>query len=245
MLGWLRRYSCLKTGDVSILGLNAAALAASVSLNLAQFPERSLFHWGFGLLAIVLPSLLLTETLVQSRNVQSEKEWKRRWELAQSLFEDACRATMPLMTKVPDRAGALVFLPEGSKAGPQMLIARLKYNKQNKPDRDLRFERWQGCAGHGWARGDQMVADLAEVSEQELAQTWKLTPEQIAMTRHLRLVVSTPIRADGDPEKVLGMLAVDSEVDNDACGLKDVASLDEAWQLALLVGRILQHTEIV
>jgi hypothetical protein len=89
------------------------------------------------------------------------------------------------------------------------------------------------------------VAPLAEATEEELARTWKLVPEQIAASRRLKLVVSTPIRSEGDPSQVIGMLTIDSEVEGSQCGLASEDSLDEAWQVAVLIGRILKHTQIV
>lgn len=102
------------------------------------------------------------------------------------------------------------------------------------------------CTGHAWATGEQTFADLSLATPSQLAETWKLSPEYITLTQHPQGVVSTPIRAWDDPERMVGIVSVDCEVPNSESGLTSQPSLDAALALAAAsVARILSLAELV
>jgi hypothetical protein len=136
--------------------------------------------------------------------------------------------------------GVVVFLPDPSG----VLQTAYTFNKADKPDSDLRFERHQGVVGDAWARRTQMVAYLDEVTEQDLRQTWKLSPEYISRTLYLKTIVATPIRSANDPDRILGIVSVDIDLPNDKCGIASEESQDEALQLARMLADIMNLSDL-
>jgi hypothetical protein len=190
---------------------------------------------------VVAAVLAAVEALVRGNLTRDSAEREKRRRLARSLIEDVCAAAIRLMSSCPEKTAAVVFRPDQK----EVLRTEFTYNKQDKPDRNLQFGRLEGATGHAWATGTQTVAKLSEVSEEELEQTWKLSPEYIRLTAHLKVVVATPIPSLDDPATLLGIVTVDSEVPDDQCGLTSEKSLDEALQLAKLLARILTLAELV
>jgi hypothetical protein len=108
----------------------------------------------------------------------------------------------------------------------------------NQPDRDIVFDKWQGCTGHAWGTGQQVAADLSKVSPDDLIQIWKLTPTQISVTRGLGAILSTPIEIGRD-KKIVGILSIDSDGNLETSKLGEPAALDIALQSAVLLARML------
>lgn len=148
------------------------------------------------------------------------------------------------MTARPDKTGCAVFLPDDIR-DPRVLDTVYAYNKEDAPDRELKLQPFQGSAGHAWAMRRQTVALLGEVSAFDLEQTWKLTPEQIRLTQHLKVIVSTPIWAWEDPDQLIGVVSVDSELEDSECRLSSPRSLSAALELAEMIARILSLADLV
>ena len=82
-------------------------------------------------------------------------------------------------------------------------------NMQDAPDRGISFAPLQGCAGHAWGMNEQTGADLRDATQEILRNIWKLTPDQISLTIHLRGILCTPVRDPDDPDRVIAVHSLD------------------------------------
>jgi|SRR5579859_76246 len=127
-------------------------------------------------------------------------------------------------------------------ADEKMYIAQ-HHNMGDSADVSIRLEKYQGCTGHAWGRGKQTVADLSAVSNEDLSTTWKLTPEQIAVTTKVKSILSTPIRYPGGI--IVGILSIDSSGPLAESGLNQSDIMDTAVQSAEALAGLLQLGEII
>jgi hypothetical protein len=240
MLGFLERLH-LRQHDLLTLALNAVGWVAAAILTMLQFQTLSPLHFLVAVVMIIAPTAASLLTTMRGNRARDVAEREKRRKLAGSVVEDACRIAIKSMSRCPEATGAVVFLPDES-GGLQTAYA---YNKRGKPDSNLQFEKYQGATGHAWGTGEQTIARLSEVPEDELAQKWKLSPEYIKLTEHLKIVVATPIWDWNDSERMVGVVSIDCEVPDEECGLTSPESTDEALQLAALLARILTLAELV
>jgi hypothetical protein len=198
-----------------------------------------------GAAIVVLGTLSASAVALAAGNkAQDDAGRETRKRLAEALVEGLCRSTVKLASACPEQTGLVVFLPAGS-AGMEHLETAFSFNKKGRPDASLRFGRYEGVAGHVWATGEQAFARLDTVSEDDLHRTWKLSAEYIRLTAHLKIVVGTPIRAPDNPDRILGVVTLDSDVSDAECGLASEESLEEAAQCAHVLAQILTLAQLV
>jgi hypothetical protein len=240
---YLARRLHLGWHDLIVLGLNFLSWTAGASLAVLQFPveSRSSGIYAGGVIMALAPSVVAIVTQISGNTKRSREELERRRKLATSIIEDLCRAVTKIMSACPDRTGVVVFLPTSSG----VLQTTYTFNKNDRPDNDLQFEKHQGVVGDAWARGELMVGNLEEVTEQDLRQIWKLSPEYISRTSHLKTIVAVPIRSADDPEQIIGIVSIDSDLPNDQCGIASDESQDEALQFARMLAHIMKLADLV
>jgi hypothetical protein len=159
-------------------------------------------------------------------------------------IEDQLGASIQHMTRRVDETGAVIYYPATALGATPVLVPVVAHNKRESFRGLTRFEKWQGCVGEAWGFGEQRVADLASVSDGMLRRQWKMRPDQIASTKHLKAVVSTPIWDSGDPKSLIGMVSFDSTVSAVRSGLTSPASLEEAARCAALLARIVSRSPL-
>jgi glucose uptake protein GlcU len=236
------RYRALRRHDTVAIGLNLVATTITAVLGVLQFSEQAtVWHWAGGGAIVLATAGYLVESAARSNSAHNAAERETRRRLARSLIEDLFKGAVPLVSKYPDKTAGVVFLPDATG----VLVTEFTYNKKGKPDSNLKFGPLEGCTGHAWYTGEQTYADLAEATPAELERTWKLSPEYITLTQHLGGVVSTPIRAWDDPERMVGIVSVDCEEKNSDSGLTLQPSLDAALSLAASMACILDLAELV
>ena len=235
------RYRHLRRHDFPAVAFSTGGIAAATLLAKLQFSESNPALWALGVLAIVSSAFGAAESLVRGNIAQDTEERRTRRMLAQSLIHDICDGAVREMSHCPEKTGVIVFLPEDDG----LLHAAFTYHKDDRPDRALAFRPLQGCTGHAWDTEKQTVARLGEVTEEDLRMTWKLTAEQIAVTRHLKMVVSTPIWALDNSELKLGVVSVDTEAEEVDCQIASEESLSEALQLATILAGVLRLADLV
>lgn len=236
----LKRYR-LRRLDFLALGLTFIGVSGTTGLTLAQFGSPSLPLVVVGLVVIVVTVGGAALGLAVENEAQDAKERATRQELAGALVENLCRTTVRAISRCPAQTGVIVFLPDGG----DILKSTYTFQKDKKPDRNLRFAKYEGATGHAWATGEQVWARLDEATEADLARTYKLSPEYIKLTAHLKVVVATPIWAVDDPRRMLGVVSIDSEATGDESGLLSEESLHEALELAVGLARIMTFAKLV
>ncbi|MFN0070770.1 MAG: hypothetical protein ACKVVP_04685 [Chloroflexota bacterium] len=233
---WLSRYRHLRLHDIWAIIFGLIGTTANAGLALAQFQTLTIGHWAMATLMVLAPAFGVAEALTRGNINRSAEERDKRQRIVRKLVEDTCGTVVRLMSACPSQTGCIVFLPDSDG----LLYPRFAYNKENQPDRNVSFRPLVGCTGHAWGQGRQTRANLSEATSVDLATTWKLSPEQITLTAHLRTVVSTPIWNEDAPDVMLGVVTVDSQADETTCGITTDESADEARQLAVLLARILK-----
>jgi hypothetical protein len=104
---------------------------------------------------------------------------------------------------------------------------------RDRPDEHIELRLGAGCAGVAWTSRETVRADLRGMDPLQLQEFWRLTEEQIELTRDLRYVLSTPVFDAGG--KILGILSVDT-VDDTAV---DVLDSERAGELVEIAARLL------
>lgn len=154
-----------------------AILAFIVAIGLASVAGDS--PW----LATVGAPLILAVWQIRQANVsesavreqiQSELTTRNR-ELCEANILEALRQAVRIMA--PDHASARANV---MLAGDdERLSIAYHFNMASAPDHGMRFDKYQGCAGHAWAMGEQACADLEGVADSELrtsSRRWRLQP---------------------------------------------------------------------
>lgn len=117
------------------------------------------------------------------------------------------KACLDMSTGINQDLRANVFLPKGDDQ--RLGIEFHSSSMDGDPDLKIELEKGQGCTGVAWMRGKPIVADLTQ-PEVEGGALWGLTPNQMAMTRDLKAILSIPIRHPDNPALPLGILSFDS-----------------------------------
>ena len=244
VVGFLRRYKRLRQHDIVALVANLGGWIAAATLTVKQFgssagPE----HAALAAAMIVGPALAVVEGAILSNTQRSARERAKRTELAQSLVEDAFRTAVLLMSKCPERTGGVVYLPDPNDA--DRLVPTFIHNKDGDPSEKLSWNKHVGCVGHVWATGKQHLARLSEATAEDLALTWKLTKQQIALTNDLKTILSTPIMSPDEPSRMVGVVSIDCTVPDDECDLSSDVASERAWLHATTVAEILLLAELL
>ena len=163
-----------------------AALAVIGPVLLAAF-RLDFLPTPFASVTIVIFALVTIVSSLIGIIWKSEGQYRTANE---EIIEDILRAAVHSASVLPGQTGAFLYVPneENSK-----LVPKCSYNKEGKPDENIQFEKHQGCTGHAWGTNQQVFADLEYSDDEDLEETWKLTPNQIALTRHIKAVLATPI----------------------------------------------------
>jgi hypothetical protein len=240
MLAILGRYR-LRRLDYLALACTLIGVSGTTVLTLAQFGSPSWPLIVVGIVVIVVTVGGSALGLAVENEAQDARERATRRELAGALVEDLCRSTIRGISRCPAKTGAVVFLPDSDG----VLASAYTFQKEQMPDRNLRFAKYEGATGHAWATGEQTWARLDEATEEDLARIYKLSPEYIRLTAHLKVVVATPIWSVDSPRRMLGVVSIDSEASPDASGLLSDESLEAALELAVGLARILTFAKLV
>ncbi|MHB1131643.1 MAG: hypothetical protein ACYC4L_04575 [Chloroflexota bacterium] len=171
---------------------------------------------------------------VEMQSVRAELQSVRR-EMSKDHIDTLLRRLVNVTGKGKAKIRASVFLPKTDGR----LHMEFCYNFDRAPDAGIVLEKHQGSTGDAWARGKQVLADLGEVSAEDLENVWKLTPTQIRLTQDVKSIVSTPIFDPRDRSSVVGALSVDSTRTLRASGIGSTESRDECLQAAAFLGQIL------
>jgi len=124
-------------------------------------------------------------------------------------------------SRVPIRANVMLIDKD------ELYIA-YSWNMGEAPDLGIRLGIRQGCAGHAWASGEQMFGDLT-LPMSPGTPPWGLDPQQQALTRDVRSIISTPIKDKGN---VIGVLNFDSTEPMSVVRFKEVRSAELATAFA-------------
>lgn len=159
----------------------------------------------------------------------------RNRELCEANILEALRQAARMMAPAETGARSNVMLV----GGDNRLFVAYHFNMADAPDHGLRLDRYQGCAGHAWALGDQASADLQGVPNSELRMSWKLSPAQISLTREIRSMISTPVRDPRNRDAVVGVFSVDSDQSLATTRFDSEETAEEALKVAEVLSRLL------
>jgi hypothetical protein len=230
----LRRRDALPVG-LSFIGPGAATAVALLSMN----PPTTL-AFVIGVIATVAPGLFTVDSLARTHQADDASEREKRRGLARLLLGEVFATAAQLVSTVPGKTGVMLFVPDN--AGD--LRVMFAHNKEGKPDSELVLTPPAGCTGHAWWSEKQTWADLSQVTDDDLAQTWKLTSTQIRLTTHIKAIVSTPVWSSATPKRKLGVLSVDCEEPMTVCGMADRARLDQTLAAATSTAYILELADL-
>lgn len=88
------------------------------------------------------------------------------------------------------------------------IVARTR-SMSRAPDENLRLRKGQGCAGMLWERNGQIA--WAILNSRAVAEEHNLSEEQIAVTEHVKAVVSCAVFSGrGDERDLIGVLNLDA-----------------------------------
>lgn len=175
----------------------------------------------------------ISESVVRER-IRSELATRNR-ELCEANIVEALRQAVRIMIPGDDNPRANIMLIDDDSK----LFIAYHFNMAGAPDLNMRFDKYQGCAGHAWALGDQAFADLEGEDDSELTKTWKLTSEQIALTRNIKSMVCTPVRHPRNRDTVVGVFSVDSTQALAQTTFDSEETAEEALAVSELIARLL------
>ena len=116
----------------------------------------------------------------------------------------------------------------------------IKYHSTNMigaTDIEIKFDKWQGCAGQSWGYNAPVVADLT-LPEVDGGSKWGLTSEQLEMTKDLSAILSLPVRHP-ESEMPIALLSFDTQ-EPIANLLKQDHHKNISLQVSAQVGLLLQ-----
>ena len=143
------------------------------------------------------------------------------------------------LSKFPNETGVMIFSPFTSLWQERKLKARLAHNKMGFSDEFIEFPLYSGCTGHCWSERKQIIADLGhEDVVLECEMLWNMDSKQIADTKHIKAVCSTPIR---DPDgTIIAVLAIDCLRSAHDSGMVSAHFLESVSLYAERLGRIIK-----
>ena len=238
----MRLFSDLSRYDWTALALTFVGSGASGVLTLVLTPQSSVNMWAIALVVIIpvaTAGSVAISLLAGNRKRSAEEREKRRL-LARYLIEDYREIVVKDLSERPESTGATVYFPgEDGRLHPIY-----RHNKKGKPDENLAFAPLEGATGHAWSRGEQAAANWEDTTDEALRLTWKLTPEIVKLTEHLKATVSTPMFSR-DQARVVGVVTVDCEAPNSVSGLLSEESVRGALQHAQHLSGILELGNLV
>ena len=143
------------------------------------------------------------------------------------------------LSNFPNETGVMIFTPFISLWQERKLKARLTHNKIGCSDEFIEFSLYSGCTGHCWSKRKQVIADLDhEDVVLECQKLWNMNPKQIADTKLIKAVCSTPIR---DPDgAIIGVLTIDCLRSVRESGMVSTHFLESVSLYAERLGRIIK-----
>lgn len=208
------------------------------ALTVMQFSQPTIVHGVLAVGGVVLTTTAAAIPLVRGNSERSANERQRRHLLARSLIEAAFAGAVRAMSNRPEQTGGFVYLPAGTN--PDLLRPVFAHNKQGPVDEHLSWAKWVGCTGHAWGSQRQTGADLARTTAAELEEKWKLSPNAIKLTSELKAIVSTPIWSSEAPQRLIGVVSIDSTAPHEESNLLSQDSLEEALLLAATIALVLE-----
>jgi GAF domain-containing protein len=151
--------------------------------------------------------------------------------------------------------GVITFPPSDAKARSCLLLLSVNskeclsiafYNGDFSPhEKKLCFQQRAGLAGHVWEFKKVAIADLDAITADELEMIWKLHPDEIQHTKHLKSILAVPVFIDGDVEQFIGVLAVDSIYPLPISKLNDLTIAQKIREAAALAAQTLKICKLL
>lgn len=228
-----------------------ALVASSVSYFVAIGVSIAPFEWGWkvplGAAGLVASGWFSHWQIQQSERAHEEEIARLRGEVAQT-HRDLAEASIEVLLR---QAQALTGGEQRGARSCLFLVGtddrlHIAYDvsMQDAPDRGISFARLQGCAGHAWGMNEQTGADLRDANPEILRNVWKLTPDQISLTNHLRGILCTPVRDPDNPDRVIAVHSLDWISDLDPEGLP-TATWDQLMDASAVLAGLLRMGGLV
>jgi hypothetical protein len=228
-LGWLLSVSQSVTTGVPIF--LSLLLADSKSPGTVQ-P----FMWG-----LISVPVLIAFCLSLNREYRTKRD--RRLEIINSAVEKADFENIVMQTlgflvdDLQDRRANVMVIQDKS---PQALITKYFHGDSGEsPDKNIEWEKFVGCCGKAWGVKKQYFLDLSQLSEEDLRIQLNMSPQQIACTKGLGAVVSTPLRDTKDRNTIIGVLNCDSKKPLSESGFTDIMYLKAFDQHAEIISKLI------
>lgn len=231
-----------RNADYVPMLLTPLSVACTAYLAIESLSSRTLWHEVAGVVAVVATFLAIavpTGLTNRGESLRTQMEHRR---IAKHLIEETLRATIPTFSRVPDQTGCVVFLP----GADGRLYTAFSVNKEDKSDENMIVDPDEGAVGKAWQSRKRHVAHLDSKTPSQIQTEYRMTPQQIALTRDLKTVVTTPIVVqDAGVANQVGVLGVDCLADNATSGLDDPVQLAAIEQAASLVAVSLRFVGLV
>lgn len=122
--------------------------------------------------------------------------------------------------------------------GKVELVPVYWYNTgQGDPDLRLALKAGTGVAGTAFSEKRQVFGDL-EMMRRPGASRWGLTDEQVALTAHVKYVLSTPVFSRSNPDRVTMVLNLDTDQDGPPDQFREDRLGDPARNLANTISKV-------
>lgn len=124
--------------------------------------------------------------------------------------------------------------------GSDTLFIASHYSTQDmegRKDLEIELRFGAGCSGKCWTVKEPVIADLAAVTEEDLARIWNLPASGIEITKDLKCVLSFPVFDVDNPPEIIGVLSLDSVSEEAFSVLSDPRMLQLALVTATELGR--------
>lgn len=197
-------------------------------------PDLQIPTWLFRILFVIPVILMVVLYRRQIRRNQKDMEGelgKLRYDRAKLAIEQVLHlAVKGLRASEDETCRANIMLIKNNR-----LAIQFHYGMDSTRDLDIQLEKNQGCAGQAWGCGDQRCADLRKI-EATGRPSWNLTPQQEAVTDHLGAILSTPIFDPQNPQEVVGVLNIDSELSLQKAGFLKEEISEQASEYANMFG---------
>jgi hypothetical protein len=220
----------LQTQAMVAGGAAFATTGGATLLSVLQFNPPTLLHLAVGGLVVAVSTVAAAGGTTM---VIAERTERQVAGAINDLMEGAIKA----ISSRPYVTAGVVYLPDKG----QILRPQYSYNKPDPLDRMLTFDKWQGAVGQAWGSGQQTVAVLSELTEKQLRDVWKLLPNQISRTQHLKVVIATPIWDSTVSHTPCGVISIDCMELAEDCRLTTDHSLAMMRQLAASIGVVLRN----
>jgi hypothetical protein len=158
------------------------------------------------------------------------------------ILNDTLEALIGVVSKDPKvEVRANIMVPKGF-CPKKLYIKYYSPNMKNAGDLDIVLEKWEACAGQAWGTNKALAANLNLSNEERGRPQWLSSQVVQNKTKRLKVLVSHPIRKYKEPDKVIGILNVDSN-DPAALFLLEDDAIENIKSFALMITSILHNLE--